>query len=120
MQSEVDSEIDLNVSQIMNNWIMKEGYPVLYVQINENRTSARISQKRYLSENTTHDDSSKWEIPITYAHSNENMDFSNTRPSSIFSSESSSHVIDFGREIDWFILNVQQTGSSQYSSFSFE
>lgn len=110
MQSEVDSKIDLNITQIMNNWIMQPGYPVLYVEMNENRTSAHITQKRFLSENATHDDNSKWNIPITYAHSTENADFRSTRPSSIFSSESSTHVINFDNEIDWLILNIQQTG----------
>lgn len=116
MQSQVDSEIDLNITQIMNNWITQKGYPVLYVEMNEKRTLAYFTQKRFL-DNATRIDNSKWEIPISYAHSTENVDFSNTRPSSIFRSDSREHVINFEKEIDWLIVNVQQTGNEKPKIF---
>lgn len=116
IQSEINGEIDINIAQFMNNWIWKEGYPLLDVKVNENRTQAHITQKRFLLKNATHNDNSTWEIPITYTHSTENVNFSNTRPSSIFSSnpDHTTHVIKFEEEIDWLILNVQQTGNCSH------
>lgn len=116
MQSEVSGDIDVNIDQFMNSWVLEEGYPVVEVEVNENRTSVNITQKRFLLKSATHDDDTRWEIPISYAHSTENSDFNNTRPSSIFSSKPdyTTHVIKFEKEIDWLILNVQQTGNSSY------
>lgn len=108
MQNQIKGQLDINIEQFMNDWVLEEGYPVLDVTVNEKRTIAYVTQKRFLLKDATHDDDTTWQIPISYA--TENSDFDDTKPSSIFSvSEAAVHQIAFGKKIDWLILNVQQT-----------
>lgn len=92
----------------MDAWIYKSGYPVLNVMLSNDRSSLHISQKRFLRNDMDHDDKTLYNVPITYATSQFNTDFLNTRP--IVYLDIDEKTIELGEPIDWIVLNVQQTG----------
>lgn len=95
-----------NVTEIMSDWIMQPGYPVLNINVSSDHIA--ITQKRFLQNSPNHQDKTLWKIPITYANNYENIDFIDTKPAIMLSEKS--FKIDLKKPIDWIIFNVQQSG----------
>lgn len=96
----------------MNTWTTQSGYPVVTVNVSENRMQLSITQKRFLLRDKNHNDQTKWEIPINYADSN-NSNFLNTNTFFVLSRNQNANdllVVELQTEIDWIIFNIQQTG----------
>lgn len=105
-QKEIDNDID--IANIMSTWVVQAGYPVVNVNVQSNRKEISVTQKRFLLANPDRDDKQIWEVPLTYATSLENNDFNNTKSTLILSKGQLS--IEFEKEIEWIVFNVQQTG----------
>lgn len=100
--------IDFNVTELMSDWILQPGYPVLNVNVTNDHIV--LSQKRFLQNNPNHQDKTLWKIPITYASNYENMGFISTKPVIVLSEKNLK--IDLKKPIDWIIFNVQQSGEA--------
>lgn len=105
-QSEVGS--DFNVTETMGSWISQPGYPILNVNIANDRKRITVTQKRFLQSNPNHHDKTLWHVPVTYASGKENSDFTDTKPITLLTNQSLK--INLKEPVDWIILNVQQTG----------
>lgn len=105
-QSEVGS--DFNVTETMGSWISQPGYPILNVNIANDRKRITVTQKRFLQSNPNHHDKTLWHVPVTYASGKENSDFTDTKPITLLTNQSLE--INLKEPVDWIILNVQQTG----------
>lgn len=103
-----------NISHIMSSWINQIGYPLVEINVDNNRKQIQIKQKRFLMNNPNHNDQTQWEIPINYATNKENQHFNNTATKFILSATKNftdnQITLNLGEEIDWIIFNVQQTG----------
>lgn len=105
-QSEVGS--DYNITETMGSWITKPGYPILNVNVANDRKRIVVTQNRFLRNNRNHQDKSLWNVPLTYASSKENSHFSGTKPITLLTNKSLE--INLKEPVDWIIFNVQQTG----------
>lgn len=94
----------------MDSWVYKSGYPVIQVNVDTNRKTIVISQKRFLRDNMNHNDQTIYHVPITFATNESNREFQSTIPSTTLMKQQL--TIEFGKPIDWIIFNVQQTGLS--------
>lgn len=90
----------------MKSWIEQVGYPVVDVTLEDDQKTFKLKQRQFLLKEPNHNKTSFWHIPITYATSKE--DFSKTQKQYILSSDTLQ--INLGKEVDWIIFNVQQTG----------
>ncbi len=65
----------LNVTEIMNTWTRQKGFPVLVVSQRDSNGMVSLTQERFLSSSSAHNESSpygfKWEIPLSYKTSND-------------------------------------------------
>lgn len=100
----------INVADIMDGWVMQPGFPVLNVNVSDDRKQIVITQKRFLQNGPNHQDKTLWKVPITYATNKENTDFSYTKPMAMLSN--GALQIDLKESVDWIVLNVQQSGLS--------
>lgn len=90
-------------------WTEQSGYPVVNVVVSPDRSSAVVSQKRYLLSGET--DTTKWTIPLTYAKLGEANAFTNTKPKVYLkSTDASLSITELDAADKWVIFNVQQTG----------
>lgn len=90
-------------------WTEQSGYPVVNVVVSDDRTSAVVTQKRYLLSGET--DTTKWTIPLTYAKRGETNTFTNTQPKGYLrSTDASLSIAELDATDKWIIFNVQQTG----------
>lgn len=94
----------------MDSWIEQKGYPIVMVNVTNNRTNAEVTQRRFFLKNADLDDKTKYEVPITYAHAGDNSNFNNTKPRLILSAKADSVVLEFSDPIEWIVFNVKQTG----------
>lgn len=94
----------------MDSWIEQKGYPIVTVNVPNNRTYAEITQRRFFLKIADTDDKTKYEVPITYAHAAENSNFSNTKPRAILSAKADGIVLEFQDPVEWIVFNVKQTG----------
>lgn len=94
----------------MDGWTSQAGYPVVTVDVAENRTDMHISQKRFLLKNMNHTDTTKWDIPLNYATSRD--EFQNTTKQFWLRKNDAAKVItaQLNNKTDWIVFNVQQTG----------
>lgn len=106
-QNEVH-ENGLNVTEFLSGWVTQPGYPVLKVNVTNERKTVVISQRKFLRNNADHQDNTLWNIPITYSTDKQNENFTETKATVHLSNESL--VIELGDAIEWIIFNVQQTG----------
>lgn len=97
----------VNISETMGSWVTQPGYPVIFVNVSEDRKSAELSQRKFLRNSHGHNDNTLWSVPITYATNNYTY-FNRTQPVVYLSSDKVQ--IDIGEANEWIILNVQQTG----------
>ncbi|XP_044259024.1 uncharacterized protein LOC123007677 [Tribolium madens] len=99
---------NISLAQVVENWIVKPGYPVLKVEPVENNVS--ISQKRFLiSGNLSSDD--KWYVPISYTTSQDPNNFEKTSLKAwlLPSNDLVLNNVLIGKNA-WIILNNLQTG----------
>lgn len=99
----------VNVDKFMNTWIQQKGFPYVTVEVDANRTSANVTQRRYFLKEGDANDETQWEVPLTWAHANANANFTDTTVGA-FLSDNASLPIAFGGNVSWVIFNVQQTG----------
>lgn len=110
----------------MDTWTLQTGFPVVTVTRDYNSTSIRFQQKKfeYADEvgkkkhtEKTHED--LWWIPITFTTSNV-LNFNETRPSSWMRKTKELVIEDVEiNNLDWLIVNVQQTGKTGAPFFRF-
>lgn len=100
--------IDYNITEIMGGWVSQAGYPILNVNVANDRKHIVVTQKRFLQNNPNHQDKTLWNVPLTYATSKENSNFTVTKPITLLSNHSLE--INLKEPVDWIIFNVQQTG----------
>lgn len=103
-----ESEIDHNVGEVMNSWVSQPGYPILSVNVASDRKHIIITQKRFLQNDSNHQDKTRWHVPLSYASNKENSNFSVTKPFTLLSNYTLH--INLSEPVDWIIFNVQQTG----------
>ncbi|KAG4070580.1 hypothetical protein HA402_011967 [Bradysia odoriphaga] len=99
----------LQVADFLNSWTNQTGYPVVTVNRGDDRKTLTISQKRFLLKNPTHSDSTRWEIKLNYATSQQ-KNFQATQSTHSLSQNGSSLTFALSGEVDWVIFNIQQTG----------
>lgn len=100
---------NVNVTEVMSIWVEQLGYPVLNVNISNDRKTLCITQKRFLRDNVHYSDKTLWKIPITFASDKYNSNFSGSTSQFNFLSNESMHI-SLPEEIIWIIFNVQQSG----------
>lgn len=100
---------EFNVSEVIDGWITQAGYPVVTIQVSSDRKQVEVRQNRYLRNETIHHDQTQWKVPLNWASSIENTDFSYSKPMTIL--RNSSMKINFNKPIDWIVFNVQHSGS---------
>ncbi|XP_015795165.1 endoplasmic reticulum aminopeptidase 1-like [Tetranychus urticae] len=101
----------INVTSIMETWVRQKGYPVISVR--SYGEHVLLTQKRYLSSPLSEDELDgnntspfgyQWIVPITFITSH------NPRDATLIWMSSSNSVIPFPHHVDWFKINVNQTG----------
>ncbi|XP_053204112.1 endoplasmic reticulum aminopeptidase 1-like [Panonychus citri] len=107
----------INVTSIMETWVRQKGYPVITVR--SFGEHVLLTQKRYLSSPMVNEDETidgnlsssssspfgyQWIIPITLITSH------NPRDPSLIWMSSTNSAIPFPHHVDWFKINVNQTG----------
>lgn len=106
----------MSVKEIMDTWTLQTGFPVVTVTRDYNTTSVHFQQKKfeYADEVGKKKHSEKredlWWIPITFTTSNV-LNFNETRPTSWIRKTKDLVIEDVEiNNLDWLIVNVQQTG----------
>ncbi|XP_072384993.1 membrane alanyl aminopeptidase-like [Diabrotica undecimpunctata] len=94
----------LNLGDVMNNWVVQPGFPLLTVTITGG--NVQIQQRRF--GDTGSDDNTKWYVPITFTTSG-TSGVPATRPSYWLTPEEN---LDFQlpQGAEWIIINNLQTG----------
>uniref|UniRef100_A0A182QDN7 Aminopeptidase n=1 Tax=Anopheles farauti TaxID=69004 RepID=A0A182QDN7_9DIPT len=95
-----------NASAYMKPWTTQPGYPL--VTVTQHGDGLNITQKRFLTNGTDHDDKQLWPLPITFA-TNAGQ-FSNTRPTEIVATETYHIPLPNASEVQYIVLNNQQVG----------
>lgn len=94
----------------MHPWTVQAGYPVVHVA-RVNGTALSLRQERfYLKQRATaENDKELWDIPLSYAQSNEgNQQFLKTEPRVMLSAKEAQVAV--AANASWVLFNVQQTG----------
>ncbi|XP_017767294.1 PREDICTED: aminopeptidase N-like [Eufriesea mexicana] len=109
---------DFQVKQVMDFWIKRKRYPLVYVNRNYSTGTVTITQKDFglvdVHENNDTDnyedknEEYEWWVPINYATKG-NPDFSDTRPTHWLKPQKNL-IIDGINPDDWVIINKQQSG----------
>lgn len=102
--------MEVDIAAVLGSYTTQSGYPVINVEVQENRRDVRITQRRFLLHNKDHSDESKWEVPLSYATSFENREFQSTKNTFLLQSKVPALDINLLEKIDWIVFNVQQTG----------
>lgn len=88
------------------------GYPIINIQVSEDRRSFIASQKRFLLDNqdNSNDASLLYAVPISYT-TNIEMDFNDTSPQFYLNNDNNNpKTINMDEPITWIIANIQQSG----------
>lgn len=101
-------ETDLDITSVWGSWADQEGYPVLTVEMNEDRTVAKLSQRRFFLQNPEHTNSQVYPIPVTFATPEKG--FNDTTHSIVFNEKETELEVDGGGSDSWIIFNAQQVG----------
>ncbi|XP_066141970.1 putative aminopeptidase-2 [Euwallacea fornicatus] len=99
--------LGITLSEVVENWINKGGYPVVNVTLSE--SDLVISQQRFLYNETDTEDSS-WYIPISYTISSSNDFNEDTFPKNWVTPTQPLIIPDFANTNDWIVVNNQETG----------
>jgi len=99
---------DLTVKEVMDTWTLQTGFPLITVIRDYDAGSAKISQERFLL-NQTQSSESRWWVPITYT--SPGQDFNKTYNNIWLSDKQwSLELKDMPNKDEATIFNVQQTG----------
>ncbi|XP_043289617.1 aminopeptidase N-like [Venturia canescens] len=99
-----------NLKDALVSWIRQPGYPVVTVIRNHTTGTAEVSQKRFLTENTTQPSTEKWYVPINVVVEGESKGFSETKPTTWLKDDGKSLSLSGYKNGSWIMLNSQQTG----------
>ncbi|CAG9795002.1 unnamed protein product [Diatraea saccharalis] len=97
---------DVDIGEILDNWVQNPGSPVVNVHVNMTSGLITLTQERFLVSGNT-PPAHRWHIPITWTHSGQ-FNFQDTRPSFIFSGDS--HTIQNTPGHNFVILNIARSG----------
>nr|QBI71858.1 aminopeptidase N4a [Plutella xylostella] len=96
---------NVKITDVFDSWIQNPGAPVVHVNVDHSTGVITVKQERYqlsgIRPNTL------WQIPLTYTRGDD-VDFSNTKPSTVLVGESTTINKPAGHE--WVIFNVAQSG----------
>lgn len=101
---------NVDIAAVLGAYTTLPGYPVINIDVQSNRRDVHITQRRFLLRDKDHKDESKWDVPLSYATTIENQNFSSTKNQFLLPSKSKVLEINFLEKIDWIVFNVQQTG----------
>lgn len=96
------------IDSVFNTWTTQSGYPVVTVRINEGRTQASLSQKRFHSYSSETTGNELWAIPITFASKRQHS-LTDTTTRNIMSTGELNITLTAAVN-EWVIFNVQQVG----------
>lgn len=99
---------ECNIAEIMDGWVTQPGFPVLNVNVADDRQHVVVTQNRFLQIHSRYQDKTRWTVPLTYATNKENSDFARTKPTGYLANETAS--IKLKEPADWIVFNVQQSG----------
>lgn len=98
---------EVNIASVMGPWTTQSGYPVVFVQRN-GPNNLTITQERFFLKERTGNDVQLWEIPLSYASSQQRNLFESTAAQLYLRTKSQTVTV---AELDaWVVFNVQQTG----------
>ncbi|KAK7584256.1 hypothetical protein V9T40_005219 [Parthenolecanium corni] len=102
---------NLTLKQIMDSWTVQPGYPYVDVKIDYAKKSATLSQKRYLSMDSSGNEASNlcYNIPISYTTS-KNPNFEDSKPKYWLTCEGNLIIPADIDESQWLLLNIQIAG----------
>lgn len=102
-------DAELNVSDIFSSWSNQRGCPLITVQRNYNSNAITLQQQRYMSAETSDNDTATWWVPFNYATS-ASPNFDDTRASGWIRQNRKSELLNVSiSPDDWIVLNKQQT-----------
>ncbi|XP_053679539.1 membrane alanyl aminopeptidase-like [Anopheles nili] len=96
---------DPNARSYMEPWTVQSGYPLVTVTSHE--SGFTLTQKRFLVNEPSHSDETRWPLPVTYA--TKSADFVNTKPT-FYTGASFDIPMQDAANVQYFILNNQQVG----------
>lgn len=95
----------------MEPWTTQAGYPVITINVHENRASLQVTQKRFFLNEQNREDKTVWTVPMSYATANDNSDFATTKARFFLPPNYDEGLnVTIPDKIDWIVFNVQQTG----------
>lgn len=97
----------------MDTWTRQSGYPLITVNVHADRQNISVTQRRFLLKNKDHKDEAKWDIPINWATSWDNANFTRTSRQMNFLKSEKSLELTLMNKTEWIIFNVQQTGTQK-------
>ncbi|XP_019763227.2 aminopeptidase N [Dendroctonus ponderosae] len=98
--------VDISLSNVVDNWINKGGFPVVNVELANNIIT--MSQERFLYSGSDDEDST-WYIPITYTRSSSNDFNEDTSPRGWVTPSANFSLTAFSAS-EWIVVNNQETG----------
>ena len=100
----------LNLSQVMDSWVNKKGYPV--VTVTNDNGNITIQQERFITyKNASSNDTNYfWHIPINWYQSDSVSTINNTKAALWLSEKSKDISSEKINPSNWMIFNKQQTG----------
>lgn len=108
LQRYTDDNFD--VGAVMDTWTRQSGYPLITVNVHADRQNISVTQRRFLLKNKNHSDETKWDIPINWATSWDNANFTRTSRQMNFLKSEKSLELTLMNKTEWILFNVQQTG----------
>ncbi|XP_066141998.1 aminopeptidase N-like [Euwallacea fornicatus] len=98
---------NVTLSEVVDSWINKGGYPVLNVSLTNG--DLIISQQRFLYEGAETEET-KWYVPVSYTISSSNDNNQDTTPRGWVTPIKDLVISNFTEDNDWIVVNNQQTG----------
>jgi aminopeptidase N len=101
---------DITVKQIMDTWTLQTGYPVLTVTRDYNSGSAKLRQKRFLSDRVDLGKAEEgcWWIPLSYTCPSE-LNFNRTSPKKWMKCVEETKVTGLPDD-QWVVFNIKMSG----------
>ncbi|XP_063912519.1 aminopeptidase N-like isoform X2 [Zophobas morio] len=102
---------NLTVKTVMDTWTVQTGYPVITVTRNYNKSTATITQQRFLKDEIRQkSDTGCWWVPLSYTNGKE-PNFESAKPKSWLScSESGTTIESLPGDETWILFNIQLGG----------
>ncbi|XP_066251432.1 aminopeptidase N-like, partial [Euwallacea similis] len=97
----------VTLSEVVDSWINKGGYPVLNISLNGN--DLVISQQRFLYGGIKTEET-KWYVPVSFTTSSSNDNNQDTTPRGWVTPTENLVISSFAEGNDCIVVNNQQTG----------